>query len=117
MMADPSVLPVRGADGLLSLLQILAMSYFAFVTWRAGVGRLALVFLGAVLVEAALSGMEVVLWVAGWFFPHTSGTENMWLVLWSSGTVVRVIEALALLVASGTFLALAQRAKQKSRRA
>lgn len=115
MMVDPSIVPLRGADGLLTLLQVLGMAYFAFVTFRSGVGRVAVVLLTAVLVDGVLSGMALVLWVAGWFYPYTSGTEEMWLVLWSSGTVVGVIELAAFLVASVAFLKLALRAK-KSRR-
>jgi hypothetical protein len=116
MMPDSSVLPLRGADGLLTLLQILAMSYFAFVTWRSGAGRLASVFLVAVLVEAVLSGMEVVMWVAGSYFSYTDGTEGLWMALWSGSMVVGVVGALALFVAGVAFLKLARRAK-KSRRA
>lgn len=116
MMPGSSAMSLRGADGLLTLLQILAMSYFAFVTWRSGAGRLAWVFLVAVVVVAVLSGMEVVMRVAGRFFPYTDGTEGLWMALWSGSMVVGVVGSLALLVAAGAFLRLALRAK-KSRRA
>ena len=63
MFGDPSSTMLGGAQGLLNLLQTLALAYFAFVTWRSGAGRLAVVFLVAVVVEAALTGLEVLM---GW---------------------------------------------------
>ena len=102
---------------MLNLLQTLALAYFAFVTWRSGAGRLAVVFLVAVVVEAALTGLEVLMGWGGVLFAYSSGTEAIWTMLSAASMTAGTIRTVALLVAAVAFLLLALRAKKKSRRA
>lgn len=106
---------LRGADGLLILAQMLAMIYFAFVTKRSGAGRLALVLMVAVLVQAVFVGLSKLMGMAGWLFPYTSGGESLYMLLVTGSTTVWTIQSVATLVAAIAFLMLALRAK-KSRR-
>ena len=115
MMGEPMSLPLRSADALLLMLQMLALVYFAFVTFRSGAGRLALCLMVAVLVEFVFRGFSVVMSFAGHLFAHSSGTESTWVALMVGGTAARIIPVVAMAVASGAFLMLALRAK-KSRR-
>jgi|GEM_PF-2564796 len=106
-----------GAQGLMTLLQTLAMVYFAFVIWRSGAGRLTTLFLVAVVVEAVLSGLAVLMGWGGVLFAYSSGTEAIWTMLMSASMMTGTIRTVALLVAAVAFLLLALRAKKKSRRA
>lgn len=112
MFGDPSSTMLGGAQGLLTLVQTLAMAYFAFVTWRSGAGRLATVFLVAVVAEAVLSGMGVLMGWGGMLFAYSSGTEAIWTMLSSLSMMTGTIRTVALLVAAVAFLLLALRAKK-----
>ena len=108
--------PLDEADGLVALLYVMTMLYFAFVAWRSGGGRLALVLLIAVLAYGSLEGVGMLMHLGAMIFPYTSGSESFWMLLWSGSLTVQVIKLLALVVAGVAFLKLAMGAR-KSRRA
>ena len=90
---------------------MLAQIYFAFVTMRSGAGRVALVLMVAVLVQAVFVGLSKLMGMAGWFFPYTSGAEGLYMFLATGSTTVWTIKSVATLVAAIAFLILALREK------
>ena len=69
--------PLHGFAGLLTLLQIMALLYFAFVTWRAAAGRQALVFLIVTLAYVALEETKIMKQITTILFPYTNETKNL----------------------------------------
>lgn len=108
-------MPMRAADALLLMLQMMALVYFALTTFRSGAGKLALVLMVAAVLEFVFTGFSVVMGFAGYFFSYSSGTESAWMALVVGGTAARIIPVVAMAVAAVAFLMLAFRAK-KSRR-
>lgn len=102
--------------GILLLLQVTAMGWFAFRLWRSVAGRAALVFLIATVAFGLLEGVAMLARFGSSLFSYTSGTEGLWMILWSGNTAVGLVKAVALLLAGGLFAWLAAGAK-KSRRA
>lgn len=115
MMGEPMSLPMRSADALLLMLQLMALVYFSLVTFRSGAGRMAMVLMVAAVVEFVFRGFSVLMEFAGHMFSYSSGTETTWMALMVGGTAARIIPVLAMAVAAVAFLMLALRAK-KSRR-